>query len=646
MVVGASNFFLHKDAGFLSNGPIDENTMKSFLGKACYVGDSAFVTGNATNDNEIAIGPLPPTSRGCVLYLGQHSRILQPRLPNSQGIFSPSPSPGFKNTLQFTLFGTSECILGPSTIISSLHLAYADIAESSLDSSTNSTTCSSSRDYINYLLRTRQNDDVIFSALRMVVLQTVNALASMAKRPNRNDTRAFAFAKALLREVVTTTKSILPPLIFCRFFLGLGRQLEPHDFSELFPLPYYDVEMTKQTSLPFEILFQESMRCGSIAVSSAALPLFSSRLKSLTWCKHLLWQCLHVVRENINKNTSIELDQSSEEKEFILQLYKFGVKLEDVNHAESTSVYSDGKNDNDAITSLDASSNLYDSYVYSDDDDVSSSSRGDEEIQLQPRSRMSRLVSMITPMIWDTTPAKPSKDEVEEKAIADAASMFIYSVFDEENDQSKVSNIDGSILTVVEEEVEEIEQEEEERSNWVTEVIDGGASHTTSRAILEVPSLVNRSIAGVVCEHLVNEFHEAWRLAPSDPCSLSSWTAIACIAALMGEGRGDLPSQAIADFRNILQTIPEEDLVQYARPGTNVLIKQIDTASHHLRDHDAGYVFDLIVLLLHRHEMHQDVQEYAVPLIVLAIITGKIAGRLEGVMVSPIDSWYSACTST
>ena len=639
MVVRASNFFLHKDAGFLSNGPIDENTMKSFLGKACYVGDSAFITGNATNDNEIAIGPLPPTSRGCVLYLGQHSRILQPRLPNSQGIFSPSPSPGFKNTLQFTLFGTSECILGPSTIISSLHLAYADIAESSLASSTNSTTCSSSRDYINYLLHTRQNDDVIFSALRMIVLQTVNALASMAKRPNRHDTRAFAFAKALLREVVTTTKSILPPLIFCRFFLGLGRQLEPHDFSELFPLPYYDVEMTKQTSLPFEILFQESMRCGSIAVTSAALPLFSSGLKSLTWCKHLLWQCLHVVRENINENTSIELDQSSEEREFILQLYKFGVKLEDVNHAESTSVYSDGKNDNDV--SLDASSNLYDSYVYSDDDDVSSSSRVDEEIQLQPRSRMSRFVSMITPMIWDTTPAKPSKDEMEEKAIADAASMFIYSAFDEGNDQSKVSNIDGSVLTVVEEEVEEIEQEEEERSNWVTEVVDGGASH---RAKFEVPSLVDRSIAGVVCEHLVNEFHEAWRLAHSDPCSLSSWTAIAYIAALMCEGRGDLPSQAIADFRNILQTIPEEDLAQYARPGTNVLIKQIDTASHHLRDHDAGYVFDLIVLLLHRHEMHQDVQEYAVPLIVLAIIVGEIAGRLEGVLVSPIDSWYSACT--
>ena len=111
MVVRASNFFLHKDAGFLSNGPIDENTMKSFLGKACYVGDSAFIAGNATNDNEIAIGPLPPTSRGCVLYLGQHSRILQPRLPNSQGIFSPSPSPGFKNTLQFTLLAPANVFL-------------------------------------------------------------------------------------------------------------------------------------------------------------------------------------------------------------------------------------------------------------------------------------------------------------------------------------------------------------------------------------------------------------------------------------------------------------------------------------------------------------------------------------------------------
>ena len=652
-MVEASKFLLHKEAGFLSDGAGGEDPMTSFLGKACYVGDSSFVTGNATNDNEIAIGPLAPASKGCVLYVGQSSRNLQPRLPNSQGIFSPGPSPGAWNTLQFTIFGTGECILGPSTMVSSIYLAYADISGTptlTMASTPKLNDDLPSRSYIKYLLLTRQNEDVLFSALRIIVLRMIDTLALMKKRPSRNDAPALAFARTLLREVVTTTRSTLSPLVFCRFFLGLGRQLEPHDFSELFPLSYYDYEMDKETSLSFESLFEESLRCGSIAIPSAALPLFSSRIQSLRWCKHLLWRCLYVIRKEIKENNSSELDQSLEEKEFILQLYKFGVKLEDVNHADSTS------DENEAMTSLDASSSLYDSYEYSDDEDVSSPGRGDEEIQNQPPSRMSRLVSLITPIIWDTTPTKPSIDEMEEKAIADAASTFIFSVFDENNEKSTTSddgenfhqkddissNIDESILTVVEEELKE-NAEEGEELNCVEGDTSGG-THVSHELSIQVPPLVHRSIAGVVCEHLVDEFHQAWRLPPDDASSISSWTAIACLASLMGEGRGTPSPQTVADFRHVLQSIPEEDLTQYAKPGSNVLVEQIAEISQHLSDREADSVFDLILLLLQRHEIHQDVQEYSVPLIIMAIIVGNISGRLEDVMVKggTVDRWYSA----
>ena len=656
VVVKASNLFLHKDTGFLSNGTSEEDSTNSFLGKACYVGDSSFVTGNATNDNEIAIGPLPPASKGCVLYVGQNSRNLQPRLPNSQGMFSPGPSPGASNILQFTIFGTGECLLGPSTIISSLYLSYADVVsgQSALASNPKSPNVLTSRNYINYLLRNRKNEDVVFSALRIIILQTVGALASMRKRPNRNEKQTVVFARALLREVVSTTRSTLPPLVFCRFFLGLGRQLEPHDFTELFPLPYHDYELNKESPLSFESLFEESLRCGSIAIPSAALPLFSSRMKSLSWCKHLLWQCLYVIRKVIKENISSELDESLEEKEFILQLYKFGVKLEDVNNAESTSDYSNDETENEAMTSLDANSSLYDSYEYSDDDDVSSPNREDGEIQ-QPRSRMSRLVSLITPMIWDTTPAKPSKDEMEEKAIADAASTFIFSVFDDDNDKSTSengelfnqkddisTNRDESILTVVEEEIEE-KAKEGEQSNFV----EGNTSSGTSVSLklsIQVPPLVHRSIAGIVCEHLVDEFHMVWRLHPNDSSSTPSWMAIACLASLIGEGRGSLSPQAVADFRHILQSIPEEDLMQYAKPDSNVLVDQIAEISQHFSGCEADSVFDLILVLLQRHEIHQDVQEYSVPLIIMAIIMGNISGRLDDVMVKggTVDRWYPA----
>ena len=618
------------------------------------------MTGNATNDNEIAICPLPPASKGCVLYVGQNSRNVQPRLPNSQGMFSPGPSPGAWNVLRFTIFGTGECILGPSTIISSLYLSYADVVSGQLGSNPKSLSVLSSRNYINYLLRNRKNEDVVFSALRIIVLQMVDVLASMKKRPSREEEQAVAFARALLRDVVTTTRSTLPPLVFCRFFLGLGRQLEPHDFTELFPLPYHDYELNVESPLSFESLFEESLRCGSIAIPSAALPLFSSRIRSLRWCKHLLWQCLYVIRKVIKEKISSELDESLEEREFILQLYKFGVKLEDVNGAESKSDYSNDESENEVMASLDAGSSLYDSYEYSDDDEVSSPNREDGGMQEQPRSRMSRLVSLITPMIWDTTPAKPSKDEMEEKAIADAASTFIFSVFDEDNDKSTLengeifhqkdeisTNIDESILTVVEEEIEE-KAEEGEQSNVVEGGTSTGGTSISRKLSMQVPPFVHRSIAGIVCEHLVDEFHEVWRLHPNDSSSTPSWMAIACLASLMGEGRGSLSHQAVTDFRRVLQSVPEGDLTQYAKPGSNVLVDQIAEISQNLSGHEADFVFDLILVLLQRHEIHQDVQEYSVPLILMAIIMGSISGRLDDdVMVkgSAVDRWYSAVSS-
>ena len=231
--VSASEFFLPSGMDFL---PSDTCISRRycFLGKACYVGDSAFINSNATNDNDLAIGPLPPLSSGCILYLGQQSRNLQPRLPDSTGAFSPNPSyrTAGTRTLQFNVFGTSECIVGPATITTSLFFAYLDVASLPASSSQQS-----SRKYIESILCKRGSDDVIFSALRIVVLRTVAVLSSLKKRPEYKDPTSFSFARALLIEVVSTTRFHLHPLKFCNLFFGLGRQIEPHDFNELFPLP-------------------------------------------------------------------------------------------------------------------------------------------------------------------------------------------------------------------------------------------------------------------------------------------------------------------------------------------------------------------------------------------------------------------------
>ena len=141
------------------------------------------------------------------------------------------------------------------------------------------------------------------------------------------------------------------------------------------------------------------------------------------------------MEEDIDARTPPEHDRSAEERVFIRQLYKFGLKLEGV--ADEVSIADDSSGSNEIARALHASfdAGLYDSlsYEYSDDEIVSTPCRirGNGRVNLdgESSSRISRLMSMITPTLWN---AKPSKEHIEEeKAISEAASMFIFSVFDE-----------------------------------------------------------------------------------------------------------------------------------------------------------------------------------------------------------------------
>jgi len=652
--VSASEFFLPSGMDFL---PSDTciSRRHCFLGRACYVGDSAFINSNATNDNDIAIGPLPPLSSGCILYLGQQSRTLQPRLPDSTGAFSPDPSyrtAGIgTRTLQFNVFGTSECIVGPATIATSLFFAYLDVASFPASSSQQS-----SRRYIESILCKRGCDDVIFSALRIVVLRTVAVLSSLKKRPEYKDATSFSFTRALLTQVVSTTRYHLHPLKFCNLFFGLGRQIEPHDFNELFPLPCSLISDSRGSNInndpigpdpptvtfyTVEDLFLESIRHRSVAVASASLPLFSSKAKSLKWCKQLLWLCLFEVEECIDARTPPEHDRSAGERVFIRQLFKFGLKLEGV--ADEVSIADDDCGSNEIAKALDASfdAGLYDSlsYEYSDDEIVSTPCRirGNDRVNRdgESSSRISRLMAMVTPTLWN---AKPSKEHVEEeKAISEAASTFIFSVFDEtdrvlEGSEAGYpeisSSIDESVLTAGEE---------------VTEAI------TTP---MPLPSLQNRSITGIICEHIAAAFQEALEV---DDRLLTCWMKIACIAMLISDGTA-ASSLAIANAQELLRSISEDDLASNAATAAGpigisdsiatppVLVDHIHVVSYRLDDHVAGLILDVVTTLLLDHDRHADVQQHTVPLILVSIVAGHVSGRAEVLIGTfgdcALGNWY------
>jgi hypothetical protein len=146
----------------------------------------------------------------------------------------------------------------------------------------------------------------------------------------------WRMGKAILAEVVTVVNEIYDALGFATFFLSVGRQLEPHQFDLIFPLPAISLAQKSPYLHTAEDLFLLSCECGSLATALSALPLFWSHEESVRMVNKLIYHCLIKIEENFQCCSSHTAITSYEDESYLHQLFWFGVKLEDAIETEKS----------------------------------------------------------------------------------------------------------------------------------------------------------------------------------------------------------------------------------------------------------------------------------------------------------------------
>eukprot|EP00549_Striatella_unipunctata_P008153 CAMPEP_0118678292 /NCGR_PEP_ID=MMETSP0800-20121206/3131_1 /TAXON_ID=210618 ORGANISM="Striatella unipunctata, Strain CCMP2910" /NCGR_SAMPLE_ID=MMETSP0800 /ASSEMBLY_ACC=CAM_ASM_000638 /LENGTH=450 /DNA_ID=CAMNT_0006574119 /DNA_START=126 /DNA_END=1475 /DNA_ORIENTATION=+ len=188
---------------------------------------------------------------------------------------------------------------------------------------------------------------------RVMVARTLDLLFNAnsnrkrrARQAVKQETKSFHLCRCLLAEIVVAVKSMLTPIQFASLFLGIGRQMEPHFYHLLFPLPQTSPLEEKSPedaeSTTIDDLYKVAWDGGATAVACASLPLLSSREESYKCCTDLLKHCLASLMLSFSYAEESILDLSAEARTVIHELFLFGLKLEHANHPRKQSVQSNG----------------------------------------------------------------------------------------------------------------------------------------------------------------------------------------------------------------------------------------------------------------------------------------------------------------
>ena len=304
------------------------------------------------------------------------------------------------------------------------------------------------------------------AALRIVTLKAID-LMNDSKASDKNTDNAngeglghesmlhlqnWNVGKHILSEIVSITQDVYDSLGFTTFFLSIGRQIEPHQHNLIFPLP----SNSSASSLSLRTvndLFYNACKLGSLQTSLSALPLFSCLEESQRTVTKLIYHCLARIKENFILCSSHKANTTGEDEVFLGQLFWFGVKLEDAiekenqYNKESESVDSSASSveeysfDSSSIVST-STATYDDSQVKRDSDDASeshiadftseSSSEEHQPVRTTPcKTRDGVIEKVITKLFSSADPSADAQANCTEDAIAEAASSFIISGFDD-----------------------------------------------------------------------------------------------------------------------------------------------------------------------------------------------------------------------
>jgi len=155
---------------------------------------------------------------------------------------------------------------------------------------------------------------------------------SHLKRNSERSKFNLLLSKNMLSTIIGTIRRCTSNLQFASLFFEVGRQTEPGNLDFLFPLP----NTLNETELDLSIaearsvidLFTICIDEGSLAASSSALPLLTSKAQARYYCELLLDEAI----ENFLHNSSLDrcrFDSTEEERLVLGDSFRFGMKLED-----------------------------------------------------------------------------------------------------------------------------------------------------------------------------------------------------------------------------------------------------------------------------------------------------------------------------
>ena len=633
------------------------------FGEFCYLGRSSlWMNGAATSEREVALGSFVPLSFGATLYAGQRCRK------------KSSPS----NTVVMASFHVSNCIVAPPQFTPFLFLSFLSLSletsrgdDSDWQLLNHPDTVSPERrnaeyrdlaqDIINSTLRQVRSLGSCASALRIITFKVIELLNDSKIRNHRfhggeildyngidaiPDVNKWEVGKAMLVEIVSAAKMIYDDLGFATFFLSIGRQLEPHQFNRIFPLPEGSPAATA------EDLFTLSCEHGSLLSALSALPLFSCHKGSQRSVTKLVYHCLIKIDESFRSCFSNSAKMSVEDETFLHQLFWFGVKLEDAIQI----------------------GNLHDE----EDDGFDCASQSEEDESIFDSSQFSIVSSSTETNIGDVTDEFGSAGSDRAEDTSDTCSDEIF----EESYLSRCQTpkqkppigifqrVTKRFLASSGSPINDLSQEEDAIHEAASSFILSGLGESSITRHGKVASIYNSvpctSVAGAVCLFIDHEI-------VSGDCEhdmLSyGWKAVSLVAHLL---QGDRETRAItsagtANAKAISRVLTIKDfVVAYPPPNdvsdddddyctivTSLLEGITSRCRQQIHSQALNSVFNLVLMILLRNDTCLDVKLCRPTLILVGIVSGHLSGRIgelidfaETSTVSSIYSLYAAKLGT
>ena len=578
------------------------------------LGSSAlWMNGASTNDNEVSIGQCK--SFACSLFAGQRSRkiTLSGHSVSSMHI--------------------SNCIVGPPPFTSMLYVSFMNLVLKK--------NCSTTEYYRQHIRSTlRQTERVSsLSSLRIIVFKIIDLLTG-EKDSTCTD---WIMGKSILREVSYAMSDAFDILATTTFWLSVGRQLEPHQFSLIFPIP------NRSSANTAEDLFCISCDYGSLSSALSALPLFSCHVSSQKRVVQLLYHCLDGIKCSVEAMLTTRAHDFTEEVKFIHQLFWFGVKLEDAIESLDDSNGSQLSCDESVVsmsTETSKSSSRSSSPSPKDDCDESSilSSKSPNSTPCRAFHNGRTKSGIISKVVGNLfSPSKYQENgRVDEDAIHDAASSFIISGFD-----SPAKTRLTTPLPVRQDVARSMHIHDD---NNTRRKLSFDMSNTDGDQLEYYDVTVAGAVSVFINDTigLGEEFQQH-----SQRTHQNGWKAVSLVAHLL---QGDRETSAITSVAspNALRisrvsTIKVKSPLDHSDNNTNKIIlnflqQLISECTAQIQSDASGVIFNLILLLLLRYETCEDVHASKTTLVIVGIVSGHISGRISELVdlssENPIRSLY------